>query len=117
MKNIKLIFVLLIIFAVSIINGQSVKEKVNTNKLMESTFTVTGMTCQGCVNTVKNVIEKIDGVNKSNVNLKAGEATVVYDPRKTNSKAIEGKFKELPYKVFEKKAAGTKIDKANKNEQ
>lgn len=108
---------MLIIFIVSTINAQSSQEKVKTNKLVKSTFTVKGMTCQGCVNTVKNVIEKIDGVNKSDVNLETGEATVVYDPSKTNPKSIEGKFKELPYKVFEKKADRTKINKTNKNDR
>jgi len=117
MKNIKSIFVLLIIFIVSTINAQSSQEKVKINKLVKSTFTVKGMTCQSCVNTVKNVIEKIDGVNKSDVNLETGEATVVYDPSKTNPNSIEGKFNKLPYKVVEKKIAVDKDRKVNKNDR
>ena len=115
MKNINTIFVLLIIFTLSTINAQSKKDKQENKKLVKSTFTVKGMTCQGCANTVKNIIKSVDGVSKTGVNLKAGEATVEYDPGKTNSKSIESKFKLLPYKVVENKTKLNKVKMEDKN--
>ena len=117
MKNINAIFVLLVIFTLSTINAQSSKDKTENKKLVKSTFTVKGMTCQGCVNTVKNVIKNIDGVEESNVELKTGEATIKYNPNKTNPKSIEGKFDELPYKVIEKKIVTNTNKKVSENDK
>jgi copper chaperone len=55
---------------------------------------VNGMTCQGCVNSVKNVLEKIPGVQNADVSLEQKQATVQYDDAKASAenlkKAIEG---------------------------
>ncbi len=40
---------------------------------------VGGMTCGGCVNSVRKVLAAIDGVNKVDVSLERAQATVVYD--------------------------------------
>jgi len=40
---------------------------------------VSGMTCGGCVNSVRKVIAAIDGVSKVDVSLEQAQATVVYD--------------------------------------
>jgi copper chaperone len=47
---------------------------------MESTVVkVTGMTCMGCVSSVKKVLNAIDGVQSAEVSLEQAQATVVYD--------------------------------------
>ena len=47
---------------------------------METTvIKITGMTCMGCVNSVKKVLNAIDGVQTSDVSLEEARATVVYD--------------------------------------
>ncbi|OGU24599.1 MAG: hypothetical protein A2580_11135 [Hydrogenophilales bacterium RIFOXYD1_FULL_62_11] len=43
-------------------------------------FTVTGMTCGGCVNSVQNVLTALPGVQSVSVTLDPGQAKVVYDP-------------------------------------
>lgn len=43
-------------------------------------FTVTGMTCGGCVNSVQNVLTALPGVQSASVTLDPGQANVVYDP-------------------------------------
>jgi copper chaperone len=43
-------------------------------------FTVTGMTCGGCVNSVQNVLTALPGVHSVSVTLEPGQAHVVYDP-------------------------------------
>ncbi len=85
------------------VNAQSAKNNKNNQKLVKTTFLVKGMSCQGCVNTVKNVLKKIDGMTKIDVNLKEKEATVIYDPAKTNPKSIKSEFSNLPYQITEKK--------------
>ena len=39
-------------------------------------FSITGMTCDGCVRSVQNVIQRIPGVQKADVRLKDQEADV-----------------------------------------
>ena len=39
-------------------------------------FSITGMTCDGCVRSVQNVIQRIPGVKKAEVSLKNQEADV-----------------------------------------
>ena len=47
---------------------------------METTvIKINGMTCMGCVNSVKKVLNAIDGVQTSDVSLEEARATVVYD--------------------------------------
>jgi copper chaperone len=47
---------------------------------METTvLKISGMTCMGCVNSVKKVLNAVDGVQSSEVSLEKAQATVVYD--------------------------------------
>ena len=41
-----------------------------------ATYTVTGMTCEHCVNSVKGEVSKIDGVTGVDVELATGKVTV-----------------------------------------
>jgi copper chaperone len=54
---------------------------------------IEGMTCMGCVNSVKNVLEKIPGVDSAEVSLDQKQATIQYDDASANTaqfrKAIE----------------------------
>lgn len=40
---------------------------------------IKGMTCGGCVNSVKGVLQKIPGVTSVDVSLEQNRATVIYD--------------------------------------
>ena len=42
---------------------------------------IEGMTCMGCVNSVKNVLEKIPGVASAEVSLERKQVTIQYDAR------------------------------------
>jgi len=118
MKKVKFYFVTFLILTVSAVSAQSSKGKVTKNKTAKTaykartTFIVKGMTCQGCVNSVKHTFGSIDGVKNYDVNLDKGKAVVKFDPKITNIKKIENKFKGTPYKVFEQK---TKSKKALKS--
>lgn len=45
--------------------------------MAEKTYTVTGMTCQHCVNAVSSEVSGIDGVESAAVDLAAGTVTVI----------------------------------------
>ena len=53
-----------------------------------ATFTISGMTCGGCVGAVKAALKKTKGVTEYEVSLEAGEATVTFNPAETTVDAI-----------------------------
>jgi copper chaperone len=44
------------------------------------TLKIDGMTCAGCVRSVKRVLEGVPGVRSAEVSLEVGQATVELDP-------------------------------------
>lgn len=57
---------------------------------METTVVkISGMTCMGCVNSVKKVLTALEGVQSVDVALDKGQATIVYDTVRANP----GQFK------------------------
>ena len=57
---------------------------------METTVVkISGMTCMGCVNSVKKVLTALDGVQSVEVALDKAQATIVYDIARANP----GQFK------------------------
>lgn len=49
---------------------------------------IEGMTCEGCVRSVTNVLTRQPGVASAQVSLAAGEAQVSFDGAKTNPAAL-----------------------------
>ncbi|KAB8314347.1 copper-translocating P-type ATPase [Tolypothrix campylonemoides VB511288] len=47
-----------------------------------------GMSCASCANAIEDAIRSVRGVNECNVNFGAEQATVTYDPRKTDPEVI-----------------------------
>lgn len=60
---------------------------------------VRGMTCMGCVNSVKNVLEKIPGVSSSEVSLDQGQVTVQYDAASASSTQFREAIKDAGFEV------------------
>ncbi len=60
---------------------------------------VNGMTCMGCVNSVKNVLEKIPGVSSANVSLEQKQVTVEYDGAITNANRFKDAIKGAGFEV------------------
>lgn len=52
----------------------------------QTTISITGMSCGGCVNSVRRALASIAGVTDANV--KVGAAAVTYDPEATNPAAL-----------------------------
>jgi copper chaperone len=52
------------------------------------TLKVGGMTCQGCVRSVKKVLESVPGVTQADVSLERAEAQVRYDPASASAESL-----------------------------
>ena len=67
---------------------------------METTvLKVNGMTCGGCVRSVKNVLESIQGVISAEVSLEKAQATVTYDPAKADVNRMREAVTDAGYQV------------------
>ena len=62
-------------------------------------LTIKGMTCGGCVATVKLRLKKVKGVTAFDVSLEKGEAEVTYDPAQTDPEAIVAAVSETGFKA------------------
>jgi len=59
-----------------------------SGKAERSVFTVRGMTCQGCVDTVTRAVEAVPGVEKVEVSLEKEQAVVMADPERATPEKI-----------------------------
>jgi len=63
------------------------------------TLPVKGMTCMGCVSSVKRVLGGINGITQSEVSLEKAQAAVTYDPGKTSLQTIKAAITDAGYDV------------------
>ncbi len=59
-----------------------------------------GMSCASCANSIEDAIRTVPGVSESNVNFGIEQATVTYDPRKTDLNTIQDAVSEAGYSAF-----------------
>jgi copper chaperone len=67
--------------------------------MQTETFTVTGMTCDGCTSKVAHALNAITGVHEVVVSLATGEAAVRYDEHLTATDKLESAVKGAGYGV------------------
>jgi len=60
---------------------------------------VKGMTCMGCVNSVKNVLKPLPGVQGVDVTLENGEVRVTYDPANANTSEFRSAIEDAGFEV------------------
>lgn len=67
---------------------------------MQTTIlSINGMTCMGCVNSIKNVVEKISGVNGVDVSLESNQVKIQYNPEKANINQFKETIVEAGFEV------------------
>ena len=64
-----------------------------------ATVKIKGMTCMGCVASVKRVLQGIDGVTSVDVSLGEGEATLRYDSAVVNPERFKAAVEAAGYEV------------------
>ena len=70
-----------------------------SEKIKETTFQVTGMTCAACSSRIEKVLKKMDGVEDANVNLAMETATVIYDSKELSENDLQDKIEKIGYGV------------------
>jgi Cu+-exporting ATPase len=80
-----------------------------------TTFTVGGMHCAACAQTIKGALERQDGVTSASVNFALGKATVAYDSELVNPRAMARAIEDAGYKVLE--VEGVMADRLAREEE
>ena len=62
-------------------------------------ISVSGMTCMGCVASVKRVLGGLSGVSSAEVTLDPAQATVTYDSSKVELQTIKTAISDTGYDV------------------
>ena len=88
--------------------AEFIKETVSKEYMVE------GMTCFGCVNSIQNSINEIEGLELYDVKLKEGMLFIEYDVDKTDSEVIISKIPSK-FKVVEILSLEVKSDEVEKN--
>lgn len=65
------------------------------------TFTVTGMTCNGCENSVITKLKEVDGVLSATADHTQERVSVEFDPLKTNPLFLTMTINATPFSVVE----------------
>lgn len=61
------------------------------------TLSVTGMTCAACPITLKKALNKVEGVEKIEINLEKKEALIIFDDAKTTVESLLEATKNAGY--------------------
>ena len=69
--------------------------------MKQETINISGMHCNGCVKSVTNALNKINGVTGVEVSLTDERAVVQYDETKTNIEQLNNAVTEAGYEVVE----------------
>jgi copper chaperone len=64
---------------------------------METTFTISGMSCGGCVNSLTRVLRSVPGLEP--VHVTVGKATVRIDPMRASAEAAKAAIERAGFKV------------------
>lgn len=67
--------------------------------MQQLSLKVEGMTCMGCVNSVKRLLSALDGVAQADVDLSQGLVQVSYDPARVQPEAIKLAIETGGYRV------------------
>lgn len=67
--------------------------------MQDITLDVRGMSCGGCVNSVRQVLMELPGVEEVEVVLETGKVSVHYDPNRVDVAAIKAAIADAGYEV------------------
>ena len=67
--------------------------------MQTTTIKIEGMTCMGCVNSVKTILEKIAGVISADVSLDKAQATIHYDANLSNNNQFIASIEDAGFDI------------------
>jgi len=62
-------------------------------------YTVSGMTCSGCVRTVEKILKNQPGVSEVSVQLEPGEAEISFDESTTSAEKLAASIGKMGYEM------------------
>ncbi|MBS0959071.1 MULTISPECIES: heavy-metal-associated domain-containing protein [Acetobacter] len=62
-------------------------------------FIVDGITCDGCVSSIRRALTAIDGVQSVDVKQENGEVTIEYDPQRAGTSSLQNAIRGAGYEV------------------
>ncbi len=68
--------------------------------MMTLNLKVGGMSCMGCVNSVKNLLAALPGVGGINIDLASGQVDVEHDPAQVAADTIRAAIEDGGYEVI-----------------
>ncbi|MCE7914733.1 MAG: copper chaperone [Nitrosomonas sp. PRO4] len=69
--------------------------------MQTTTINIVGMTCMGCVNSVKTALKNLPGVTEVEVSLNPPLATIQHDPANTSSDQIKEAILDAGFEVVD----------------
>ena len=81
---------------------EDLKSKTNTDKSVQertATFSVGGMSCSSCANTVERTLSKLEGVQSAKVNSSDSSATVAYKPDRVSPDQMKEAVEKVGYNL------------------
>jgi copper ion binding protein len=79
----------LLFFAVTVLTCGKRDDQQNATQEGHAMISLPTIQCQTCVETIKTAIQKVEGVESVNIDLKEKRAHVHFDPAKTSQEKIE----------------------------
>ncbi len=67
--------------------------------MTHTVLNVSGMSCMGCVNSIRKVVEPMPGVEKVDISLEAGRVEVEHDPAKTTVDNLKQAIEDAGYDI------------------
>ena len=103
--------ILIVVFAIGFLAAcQSNTKKVSNDSKAETTqvveyetmeLSVSGMTCTGCENTIKNGLKQVDGVVEVEASHKTNKVTIKVEKDKVSREEIAQQIETIGYNVSE----------------
>ena len=68
--------------------------------MQEIVIGVGGMSCQGCVKNVTGVLQALPGVDRVDVSLEAGQASIAFEPEQANVSQFKQAIEDAGFDVL-----------------
>jgi copper chaperone len=104
----RIVFIaMLILIASACSPKKSANQAITSAEPVSVELSITGMSCMGCVETVRSSIAQMNGIDSVNVSLDKASAIVTFEPQVTDTASIRKAVELNGYKVTgTKKVAG-----------
>lgn len=98
MRN-PIIIIILVLITFACKQNKTSDQAIASAKPVSVEMSVSGMTCMGCVETVRSSIAQLEGIDTVSVSLDSARAYVIFKPQKTDTVSIRKAVELNGYKI------------------